>query len=540
MTDTQIETKGARILIVDDVPANLRILSEALESEGYRIQAATDGETALKLVASSAPDLILLDVMMPGIDGYETCRRLKQRPECQHTPIIFITARNETEDVLAGFEAGGVDYLTKPFSEAEVHARVATHLQIGRLTQALRQRNQELEEAIKQRNVAEQQTAQITRQLEQITEQESDRWGYEGIIGQSAAFDDLLKQVLLLQKADRTSALVTGESGTGKEMIARAIHHGGSRAKGPFVAMNCSAIPGELVESTLFGHLKGAFTGATSAKQGLFEMAHNGTLFLDEIGEMPLDLQAKLLRVLETGTFTPVGATEEREANVRIVAATNIDFSERIEAGTFREDLYYRLARFVIEIPPLRERAEDIPLLAAHFVEYFSAELGFPQIVPLGAEAVVRLQAHPFPGNIRELKNIMERAVLESGGQIITPEHLHFISVRPRSQITSTPAPVVTPPAPTVDAEQLMTKRSLANEPTDQDTDEKRILNYVRDNGMINNSDCRQLLKVDRHRANYLLKKLNQYGLLQIVGSGRWAVYRLTATQPMTNNETHV
>ena len=356
MTDAQIETKGARILIVDDVPANLRILSEALESEGYRIQAATDGETALKLVAASTPDLILLDVMMPGIDGYETCRRLKQRAECRHTPVIFITARSETEDVLAGFEAGGVDYLTKPFSEAEVHARAATHLQIGRLTQALRQRNQELEEAIRQRNAAEQQTAQITRQLEQITEQESDRWGYDGIIGQSAAFDALLKQVLLLQKADRTSALITGESGTGKEMIARAIHHGGSRAKGPFVAMNCSAIPGELVESTLFGHLKGAFTGATSAKQGLFELAHNGTLFLDEIGQMPLDLQAKLLRVLESGSFTPVGATEEREANVRIVAATNIDFSQRIEASTFREDLYYRLARFVIEIPRLRDR----------------------------------------------------------------------------------------------------------------------------------------------------------------------------------------
>ena len=332
----------------------------------------------------------------------------------------------------------------------------------------------------------------------------------------------------LLQKADRTSALVTGESGTGKEMIARAIHHGGSRSKGPFVAMNCSAIPSELVESTLFGHLKGAFTGATSAKKGLFEMAHDGTLFLDEIGEMPLELQAKLLRVLETGAFTPVGATEEKQADVRIVAATNIHFAEKIEAGSFREDLYYRLARFVIELPPLRDRGEDIPLLATHFSQHFSAEMGFNHIVPLSPEAIATLQQHDFPGNIRELKNTMERAVLESGGDLITPDHLHFIAVRPRSTAEQSPAPkLATAPSASIDPEQLVNKRSIAGTRKDLDTDESQILEYVREHGMINNGDCRQLLDVDRHRANYLLKKLNQYGLLDIVGSGRWAVYRI-------------
>lgn len=351
MNDQNVDTAGARILIVDDIPANLRLLSEALESQGYRIQAATDGETALNLVKAGPPELILMDVMMPGLNGYETCRRLKQIPGMEDVPVLFITARNETEDIVEGFEAGGIDYLSKPFSEAEVHARVSTHLRVGRLTNALKTRNQELEKAILDRKAAEQTTATLTRRLEIITEEDADRWGYAGIIGQSQQLDEIFKQVQLLQKADRTSALVTGESGTGKEMIARAIHHGGLRSKGPFIAMNCSAIPGELVESTLFGHLKGSFTGASADKAGLFELADQGTLFLDEIGEMPLDTQAKLLRVIESGSFTPVGATSERQSNVRIVAATHVDFAKRIEEGSFREDLYYRLARFVIELP---------------------------------------------------------------------------------------------------------------------------------------------------------------------------------------------
>ncbi len=529
MTDTVIDISGARILIVDDVPANLRILSEALESQGYRIQAATDGETAIKLVAASAPDLILLDVMMPGIDGYETCRRLRKLPESTHIPIIFITARSETEDVVAGFQAGGVDYLTKPFSEAEVHARVATHLQIGRLNQALRQRNQELEEAIRDRQQAETETAKITRQLKIVTEQESERWGYDGIVGQSPQFEAVLKQVQLLQQADKTSALITGESGTGKEMVARAIHHGGSRANGPFIAMNCSAIPPDLVESTLFGHRKGAFTGATSDRAGLFELAHDGTLFLDELGEMPIALQAKLLRVLETGAFTPVGANAEQTSNVRIVAATNIDFARAIEEGTFREDLYYRLARFVIQLPALRERTEDLPLLVGHFIQEFSAELGFPNLIPISPEAIETLRTHSFPGNIRELKNIIERAVLESGGDCITPAQLHFIDVRSRTTTPTLSAPPTPEPkAPAADREALVIKRSQSDGKHKLDSDEAKILDYVRENGMINNGDCRALLDIDRHRANYLLKKLNQYELLRIEGSGRWAVYRAT------------
>ncbi len=526
MNDPNIQTSGARILIVDDVPANLRILSEALESQGYRIQAATDGETALNLVAAGPPELILMDVMMPGIDGYETCRRLKKMPGMADIPVLFITARNETEDVVEGFKAGGIDYLSKPFSEAEVHARVATHLRVGRLTQALKERNAALEKAIRDRQTAEETTAHLKRQLEIISEEDADRWGYAGIIGQSDHLEKVLKQVQLLQKADRTSALVTGESGTGKEMIARAIHHGGLRSKGPFIAMNCSAIPGELVESTLFGHLKGSFTGASSDKPGLFELADQGTLFLDEIGEMPVEVQAKLLRVIESGSFTPLGATREKQSDVRIVAATHVNFEKRIEDGSFREDLYYRLARFVIELPPLRNRAEDIPLLATHFAEQFSLELGYRKTIPLTVDAIDHLKRHSFPGNIRELKNIMERAILESGGDSVSPEHLHFMKVK---SALSDHADIPThPQKPPIDQEQLMHKRSSSSQRGDLDSDESRIMQFVRENGMINNADCRSLLEVDRHRANYLLKKLNQYGLLQIVGSGRWAVYRLT------------
>ncbi len=537
MTREEISTEGARILIVDDVPANLRILSDALESRGYRIQAATDGATALRIVESGAPELILMDVMMPGMDGYETCRRIRMIPGMQHVPVIFITALNETEDIVEGFEAGGVDYLSKPFSEAEVHARVATHLQVGRLTRALAERNAELEKAIAERRAAEQTSQSLARQLEIIAEQDQDRWGYAGIIGQSAALLSVLRQVQLLQKADRTSALITGESGSGKEMIARAIHHGGLRSKGPFIAMNCSAIPRELVESTLFGHRKGAFTGAATDRQGLFELADKGTLFLDEIGEMPADLQAKLLRVLETGVFTPLGAVNEMSSDVRIIAATHVDFAKRIENGSFREDLYFRLARFVIELPPLRERRDDIPLLVSHFAEYFSSELGFRRTVPVTPAALDALSRHDFPGNIRELRNIMERAVLESGGDPIRPEHLHFLAIRrPLAEIRNIEvAPAAADGPSGLDIEKLVNRRSASGGHTgdpELDSDESRILNYVREHGMINNTDCRHLLDVDRHRANYLLKKLNQYGLLQIVGTGRWAVYRLNQDHP--------
>ena len=208
---------------------------------------------------------------------------------------------------------------------------------------------------------------------------------------------------------------MTGESGTGKELVARALHFGSSRAKGPFIPVNCVAIPEELAESMLFGHVRGAFTGATMDRKGYFELAHGGTLFLDEIGDMPVTLQAKLLRVLEDGCVTPLGSSRERKVDVRVVAATNANFAAQIDAGAFRQDLYFRLAQYVVLVPPLRDRREDIPLLAHHFLRLFAGEMGMPTPA-MDAESLRLLAAHPFPGNVRELKNVIERALIESGG----------------------------------------------------------------------------------------------------------------------------
>jgi DNA-binding NtrC family response regulator len=224
--------------------------------------------------------------------------------------------------------------------------------------------------------------------------------------------------------------LITGESGTGKELVARAIHFGSMRARAPFVPVNCVAIPAELAESILFGHVKGAFTGAIMDRKGCFELADGGTLFLDEIGDMPTTLQVKLLRVLEDGCVTPVGAAEARKVDVRVITATNADLDARIAAGSFRQDLFFRLARYSVMTPPLRERIEDVPLLAAHYLKIFAAEMG--QKPPaLTRDAAAALQAYHFPGNIRELKNIIERALIEGGGETILPGHLHFLSSAP-------------------------------------------------------------------------------------------------------------
>jgi DNA-binding NtrC family response regulator len=441
MRRSKKEETSAEILIVDDVPANLRILSDALEPEGYQILAAPSGEVALQIVKRAMPDLIILDVLMPGIDGFETCRKLKESESTRNIPVIFVTAKGETQDVVEGFRTGGVDYITKPFEKEEVLSRVRNHLEISRLTRELRQmaselleKNRELEQEIikreqaeKDRDEAEDARRKSDERLSLISEQEAKRWGIEGFIGKSKTVADILDNIRRLHNTDTTHVLVTGESGTGKELIARAIHFGGIRARGPFIPVNCSAIPAELAESEFFGHVKGAFTGAISARRGYFEMADGGTLFLDEIGDMPVELQAKLLRVLEDGLFTPVGGTRERRVDIRILSATNTDLEARIEEGTFRSDLYFRLARFRVDVPPLREHPEDIPLLTDHFLNLFAAEMGIRK-PDLSQEALVALTSYSFPGNVRELKNVMERALIESRGTTIQPEHLHFLS----------------------------------------------------------------------------------------------------------------
>ena len=460
-----------KVLLVDDVPANLSVLTATLESEGYEILAAPNGSTALKVAGRAQPGLILLDVLMPGWDGLETCRRLKEDPATRDIPVIFITARGETEYIVAGFRAGGVDYIVKPFQAEEVATRVATHLKVGRLTRelidknrALEARTAELTAEIGRRRQVETALQQADDKLAAFSDVEAWRGNLSGLVGTSQAVRQLTEEIRRLHHFPNTSVLLIGESGTGKELVARAIHFGSSRAKAPFVPVNCVAIPAELAESILFGHIKGSFTGATADRKGCFELANGGTLFLDEIGDMPPALQVKLLRILEDGRVTPVGASSSAHVDVRIIAATNADLDARIAAGSFRQDLYFRLARYTFSTPPLRTRLQDVPLLAAHFLRLFAAEMGLKES-SLSPEAVVALKNYDFPGNVREFKNIIERALIESGGGIIQPEHLRL----PGRQLLS-PLPANTSarlelasalPLNLADAEDLLIQRAL-------------------------------------------------------------------------------
>ncbi len=460
-----------RILLVDDQPSNLAVLTAALEPAGYEILAAPNGAAALKVARKAQPDLVLLDILMPDLDGLETCRRLKADESTRDIPVIFITARNEMSSIVEGFNAGGVDYVVKPFETEIVLSRVATHLRLSRLSRELREKNRALEHRTEEltremarRHQAETALQQADETLAVLSGLEAERWNLAGLVGSSRLIRKITDDIRRLQNFTQTSVLILGESGTGKELVARAIHFDSARAKGPFVPVNCVAIPADLAESMLFGHVKGAFTGATSDRKGYFELAHGGTLFLDEIGDMPASLQVKLLRVLEDGRVTAVGATRSTQVDVRIIAATNADLAARIAAGTFRQDLYFRLARYVVSTPPLRERPEDVPVLATHFVRLFAAEMGMkaPSIRP---EAMEVLQSHHYPGNVRELKNIIERALIESGGGTIRMDHLGLTPPEP-PPASSVPAPKRTElaanlPINLAEAEDLLIQRAL-------------------------------------------------------------------------------
>jgi DNA-binding NtrC family response regulator len=517
-----LNLKGAKILVVDDVAANRALLCRTLESAGYAISAAPSGEIALEVAQVDVPDLVLLDILLPGLDGFEVCRRLKADERTRAVPVIFISARDEPRSLIQGFQVGGVDYITKPFQVDEVLARARTHIGIRLLTRALAEKNQALTAAnerlqteINRRREAEAARETADAQLSVIASRDAERWDISRFIGRSPTLKRILDDVQRLRSHGATSVLITGESGTGKELIARAIHFGGVKAGGPFLPVNCSTIPAELAEATLFGHVRGAFTGAHGDRKGCFELADGGSLFLDEISELPPALQPKLLRVLEDGLVTPVGAMEGRRVEVRVLAASNADFQVLIAAGRFREDLYYRLARFTVEVPPLRDRREDIALLVDHFLQMFAAEMGLPHPA-ISPAALESLRAYDFPGNVRELKNIIERALIESGGDTIGEEHLHRLR-RTAGLATPAHAPAVVPPE----------NGGEGGPGTGLSREELAILDHVRRVGGINNTECRQLLAVDMHHAWYLLHKLHRAGHLRQEHGRRWARYRL-------------
>ena len=377
------------ILIIDDEPINLKILSRKLESEGYEVMVADRGEIALHLVKNTRPDLILLDIMMPQMDGFEVCRRLKEMPGMAEVPLIFLTSKTDTEDVIRGFELGAVDYVGKPFKHLELLARVKTHLKL----RSTENRLQKMEFNY----------SLVSRELQ-------DSIGYE-IIGKSSQMQNIVKVMQRVAQYEDTSVIVTGESGTGKELIARGLHSLSPRRDNYFYAVNCSAIPESLFESEFFGHKKGAFTGAEDHRAGMFEIADKGTLFLDEIGDMKLELQGKLLRVLEDRIVSRVGTHKEIPVDVRVISATNQNIQKLLSEKGFRLDLYHRLNTFEINIPPLRERREDIPLLIEHYTAKISDHLK-KKITSIDQDVIDMLVNYDFPGNVRELKNFIEKAVI--------------------------------------------------------------------------------------------------------------------------------
>lgn len=560
------------LLLVDDNPTNLQVLYQTLEGYGYKLLLAKNGIDALAIINKVHPDLILLDIMMPGMNGFEVCQQIKNTPNIADTTIIFLSALDDIKDKIKGFKSGAVDYIAKPFQAEEVLARVASHIKIRQLEKILEKKNKQLSSdnslilesmgegllgidkqgnisfinlaaanmigAIEQqvigknfhellmhsnkqgqrnplekdnvyhtlrdkkvrqsdddifwhregysfpvdytvtafaentdrfsacvvfKNISKRkehekklQAALITvKQLQEQLHQEnkhlkaqslylqgeiSKEQNYGEIIGQSDALKKTMEEAQQVAKT-KSTVLINGESGTGKESMARAIHHYSPRKKHPLIKLNCAAIAESLVESELFGHVKGAFTSAINDRTGHFELAHKGTLFLDEIGELSLDIQVKLLRVLQEQEIQRVGSGEIIKVDVRIIAATNRDLKQMVDAGTFRMDLFYRLNVFPLVVPPLRERKSDIPLLLAKFLQQLSNTLG-KSLSGVSDVSMALLMDYHWPGNIRELQNVIERSAILSKTDIVevddalVPVSLGQNNIANKSQIT--------------------------------------------------------------------------------------------------------
>ena len=381
-----------RILIVDDEEVLRDVLDAVLRREGFDVLSAASGEEALNVVDTEDVDLVILDIMLPGISGIDTLRAL--RIANPNLPVIIITAFSSIDGAIEAMKHGAFHYIPKPFKNEEVVLTV---------NKALEQRR-------------------LTHENERLKAELSDKYSYANIIGKS---DSMRKIFDLIRQAapSRSNMLIQGESGTGKELVAKAIHHASPRARNAFVTVNSGSLPPELLESSLFGHMKGAFTGAIATKRGLFEVADGGSIFLDEIGNINLETQAKLLRVIQEKEFMRLGSVETVKVDVRIIAATNADLSKLMKDSHFREDLFYRLNVITINLPPLRRRREDIPLLVAHFLAKYSEE-NKRKVREVTPDAMRILMDHSWPGNVRELENAIERAVVLCTGDRIGPDLL--------------------------------------------------------------------------------------------------------------------
>jgi two-component system, NtrC family, response regulator AtoC len=395
---------AAQVLIVDD-ETNLReSLAELVESEGFRASQAVNGDEAVQLLRTGAtqPDVLFLDMRMPKLDGLSVLR-LIQEEKLTDAPVVVISAFGDSSKVIEAMRLGAYDYITKPLDLDEtlsILRRAAEQRRLNREVEALRREGSTSESA--------KETASPDGQFE--------------MLGVSRAMRDIFKQIGRIAATDAT-LLITGESGTGKELVARAVHQHSARSRRPFIAVNCGALPENLIEAELFGHEKGAFTGAERQKKGRFELAHTGTLFLDEVGELSLAAQVKLLRAVETRRFERVGGTESVSVDVRVICATNRDLKREVEEKRFREDLFYRLNVIEVCLPPLRERLADIPQLAESFLERAVSRHALKSKT-LSPTALRELLAYSWPGNVRELENMIERAAVTSNSEVVLPEHL--------------------------------------------------------------------------------------------------------------------
>ena len=436
----------SRILCVDDEPLNLSLLEAMLSPRGYDVITAMNGPEALAKIQTERIDICLLDVMMPGMDGFEVCHRIKSDELHRKIPVVMITSHADLENRIHGITAGAEDFISKPFDSSEVLARIrmllhvkslneqlqkahdgleqTVHKRTQELTRANLQLTQEIEERKKaevslQSSFAENKLLKDRLQAENIyLQQEVDReFNFGELIGQSSALADVFMRVEQVAPMNAT-VLLLGETGTGKGVVARAIHSRSTRKNRPLITVDCTTLPAALVESELFGRERGAFTGSDAKQIGRFELADGGTIFLDEIGEMPLEMQSKLLRVIQDGEFERLGSPRTIKVDVRIIAATNRDLTEEVKNGTFREDLFYRLNVFPITMPPLRQRREDIPLLVNHFVAKFNIKIG-KRIETVSKDSLKTLQEYGWPGNVRELESVIERAVIISQGSAL-------------------------------------------------------------------------------------------------------------------------
>ena len=452
------------ILIVDDESSMRHMLTMLLKKEGYDVDAVEDGEKALNAIGKGIYDFVLCDIKMPGIDGMEFLKRLKSGSSAHGAlpTVIMMSAYGTMDTALECMKLGAYDYISKPFRRDEI---------------ILTLRKAEERERLRRENV----------RLKEVVTKE---YRFENIVASSPRMLEIFN--LIKKVADYNSTvLIIGESGTGKELIAKALHFNSIRRDAPFVPVNCGAIPGNLLESELFGHIKGAFTDATKDKKGLFEEAHTGTIFLDEIGEFPRELQVKLLRVLQEGEMRRLGDTKSIKVDVRVIAATAKDLGKEVQDGEFREDLFYRLNVIPIHLPPLRERKEDIPLLIDHFLKIFNEKMG-KEIKGVDPKAMKHLLDYDWPGNVRELENTIERAVILEEGELLSVENLPLVGAQAASRSFTF-----------LDSDRFSLKDA-------QSEMEKELIKRALSKAAGNKSKAAKLLEIS-YRA--LLYKLKDYGL---------------------------